>query len=57
VEDRHLDKFDYQKYQIQIIATNWDPKIIGDMVKGIINGNHQEIFNEKGRKYFLLTKK
>ncbi len=57
VEDRHLDKFDDQKYHIQVLTLNWDPKIIREMGGSIFQKNVRVTLEKHEKKYYWLTKK
>ena len=46
-----------EEFQIQTASLNWDPKLLGGMVGGILNGNFDVVLQEEGKRYYWAERK
>lgn len=39
-------------FRAETASLNWDPKRIGNMLKGILSGNHPDVLEQNGKRYY-----
>ncbi len=44
-------------YSIKTVSLNWDPKLIEDMIQGILAGEYREVLEQKGKRYYWGERK
>jgi 4-amino-4-deoxy-L-arabinose transferase-like glycosyltransferase len=54
LEEKHLSKLPADRYKVELAALNWDPKHFPQMLKGIWDGNTEEVKFETGKKFYWV---
>ncbi len=60
-----LDRYDYvifeedikeqleaNQYQVETASLNWDSKMLGDMLRGILERNFSQVLYQNGKRYY-----
>ena len=51
-EEDIREQMERKSYRFETVSLNWDPKLIGDMLRGILNRNYPQVLDQNGKRYY-----